>query len=36
MIKKHWKILLTITVLIIAVVFGYFYYYQFIPKGEEN
>lgn len=34
MIKKHWKILTVITVLILTLGISYFYYYQYLPEAK--
>jgi murein DD-endopeptidase MepM/ murein hydrolase activator NlpD len=34
MIKKHWKILTVVTVLLLTLIISYFYYYLFVPSGK--
>ncbi len=34
MIKKHWKIVTVLTVLILTIGISYFYYYQYVPKTD--
>jgi murein DD-endopeptidase MepM/ murein hydrolase activator NlpD len=34
MLKKHWKIITVVGVLLLTLVISYFYYYHFIPKSE--